>query len=559
MKISLAEINSKVGDLRYNANLIKKHADIAIKNGVEILITPELSLCGYPPEDLLLETEFIDRCQHYLIEIAEKFPKLKIIVGHPRRKNKLLFNSISLLYGGKINKVYDKQKLPNYGVFDERRYFSPSTKPGVFRHKGKVFGLLICEDIWEEGPLEELSKLNVDYVVCVNASPYEFNKTKNKFNFIQNRLNKLNDFFLIYLNCVGGQDELLFDGNSFITKAKKYSPNNLPFFSGQFISQNIIADFSKKNHVKITRKYEKFPFHRKILEDPITQINTMIEEKFLIYNLLNGLILAMKDYLEKNSIKKLFLGLSGGIDSGVVLFIASKVISREKITAIMMPSEFTSDVSLKDAKKLALNLGVNYKSISIQKHIKNFEATFKKDFEGLEKDITEQNIQARIRGMILMAYANKFNGMVLATGNKSEIAVGYSTIYGDMVGGFSVLKDVPKTMVYKIANEINYKESIIPQRIIDRAPSAELTENQLDEDSLPAYEILDKIIDLHIEKNFSEKELIKFGFSTKLVKKVVKLIKVNEFKRRQSAPGPKITSKAFSKDRRYPITNRFQL
>ena len=559
MKISLAEINSKVGDLKYNANLIKKHAGIAIKNGVEILITPELSLCGYPPEDLLLETEFINRCHHYLIDIAEKYPKLKIIVGHPRRKNKLLFNSISLLYGGKINKVYDKQKLPNYGVFDERRYFSPSTKPGVFRHKGKVFGLLICEDIWEEGPLEELSKLNVDYVVCVNASPYEFNKTKNKFNFIQNRLNKLNDFFLIYLNCVGGQDELLFDGNSFITKAKKYSPNNLPFFSGQFISQNIIADFSKKNHIKITRKYEKFPFHRKILEDPITQINTMIEEKFLIYNLLNGLILAMKDYLEKNSIKKLFLGLSGGIDSGVVLFIASKVISREKITAIMMPSEFTSDVSLKDAKKLALNLGVNYKSISIQKHIKNFEATFKKDFEGLEKDITEQNIQARIRGMILMAYANKFNGMVLATGNKSEIAVGYSTIYGDMVGGFSVLKDVPKTMVYKIANEINYKESIIPQRIIDRAPSAELTENQLDEDSLPAYEILDKIIDLHIEKNFSEKELIKFGFSTKLVKKVVKLIKVNEFKRRQSAPGPKITSKAFSKDRRYPITNRFQL
>ena len=559
MKISLAEINSKVGDLKYNANLIKKHADIAIKNGAEILITPELSLCGYPPEDLLLETEFIDRCQHYLIEIAEKFPKLKIIVGHPRRKNKLLFNSISLLYGGKINKVYDKQKLPNYGVFDERRYFSPSKKPGFFKHKGKIFGLLICEDIWEEGPLEELSKLNVDYVVCVNASPYEFNKTKNKFTIIQNRLNDLNDFTLIYLNCVGGQDELLFDGNSFITKPKKYSPNNLPFFSGQFISQNIIADFSNNNHMQITRKYEKFPFHRKILENPIKQINPMNEEKFLIYNLLNGLILAMKDYIEKNSINKLFLGLSGGIDSAVVLFIASKVISREKITAIMMPSEFTSDVSLKDAKKLASNLGVNYKSISIQKHIKNFEVTFKKDFEGLERDITEQNIQARIRGMILMAYANKFNGMVLATGNKSEMAVGYSTIYGDMVGGFSILKDVPKTMVYKIANEINYKENIIPQRIIDRAPSAELTENQLDEDSLPAYEILDKIIDLHIEKNFSEKELIKFGFSTKLVKKVVKLIKVNEFKRRQSAPGPKITSKAFSKDRRYPITNRFQL
>ena len=224
--------------------------------------------------------------------------------------------------------------------------------------------------------------------------------------------------------------------------------------------------------MQITRKFEKFPFHRKILENPIKQINPINEEKFLIYNLLNGLILAMKDYIEKNSINKLFLGLSGGIDSAVVLFIASKVISREKITAIMMPSEFTSDVSLKDAKKLASNLGVNYKNISIQKHFKSFEVTFKKDFEGLEKDITEQNIQARIRGMILMAYANKFDGMVLATGNKSEMAVGYSTIYGDMVGGFSVLKDVPKTMVYKIANEINYKENIIPQRIIDRAPSA---------------------------------------------------------------------------------------
>ena len=559
MKISLAEINSKVGDLKYNANLIKKHADIAYRNGAEILITPELSLCGYPPEDLLLETEFIDRCHHYLIEIAEKFPKLKIIVGHPRRKNKLLYNSISLLYRGKINKVYDKQKLPNYGVFDEKRYFSPGKKPVVFKHKGEIFGLLICEDIWEVGPLEELNELNVEYVICVNASPYEFNKTKSKFNIIKKRLDKLNDLNLIYLNCVGGQDELLFDGNSFITKPKKHNVNNLSFFSSQFISQNIIADFSKKNHIEISRKCEKFPFHRKILEDPIDQINSLNKERYLIYNLLNGLILAMKDYVEKNSIKKLFLGLSGGIDSAVVLFIASKIVSKENLTAIMMPSEFTSNASLEDAKKIALNLKINYKIIPILKHIKIFETTFKTDFKGLDKGITEQNIQARIRGMILMAYANKFNGMVLATGNKSEIAVGYSTIYGDMVGGFSILKDVPKTMVYKIANEINFKENIIPQRIIDRPPSAELTENQIDQDSLPAYEILDKIIDLHIEKNYSEKELIKFGFSTKLVKKVVKLIRINEFKRRQSALGPKITSKAFGKDRRYPITNKFQL
>ena len=559
MKISLAEINSKVGDLKYNTDLIKKHARIASKNGAEILITPELSLCGYPPEDLLLEIQFIDRCHHYLIEIAEKFPKLKIIVGHPRRKNKLLYNSISLLYEGKIKKTYDKQKLPNYGVFDEKRYFTPGEKTGLFNHKGKKFGLLICEDIWKVGPLEELNEHNVDYVICVNASPYEFYKSRNKINTIQNRLNKLKNFNLIYLNCVGGQDDLLFDGNSFITKPKEHNLNNISFFSGQFISQNIIADFSKKNNIKIKRKFEKFPYHREILKDSSKQRDSFNTEKFLIYNLLNGLILSMKDYIEKNSIKKLFIGLSGGIDSAVVLFIASKIIRRENVNAIMMPSEFTSKASLEDAKKLSSNIKVNYKIISIKKHIEVFKKTFKKDFEGLEEDITEQNIQARIRGMILMAYANKFKGMVLATGNKSEMAVGYSTIYGDMVGGFSVLKDVPKTMVYKIANEINYKEIIIPQRIIDRAPSAELSKNQIDQDSLPEYEILDKIIDLHIEKNYSEKELIKFGFSAKLVKKVVKLIRINEFKRRQSAPGPKITSKAFGKDRRYPITNKFQL
>jgi len=559
MKISLAEINPKVGDLKYNTKLIIKHAEIANKNGAEILVTPELSLCGYPPEDLLLEKEFIDKCNHFLIEIAKKFPKLKIIIGHPRRKNKLLFNSVSLLYKGKINKTYDKQKLPNYGVFDEKRYFSSGRKPGLFKHKGKKFGLLICEDIWEDGPLEELNQLNADYVICVNASPYEFNKTKNKINIIQNRIDKLQGLNLIYLNCVGGQDELLFDGNSFITKPKKQKKNNLSFLSGQFISKNIIVDFSSSNNVEIKKICEKFPFHRKILNDPVALRDSSSSEKYLIYNLLNGLILAMKDYVEKNSIKKLFLGLSGGIDSAVVLFIASKVIKKENITAIMMPSEFTSKMSLEDAKKLATNLAVDYKIIPIKKHVKLFDETLKDDFVGLNEDITEQNIQARIRGMILMAYANKFKGMVLATGNKSEMAVGYSTIYGDMVGGFSVLKDVPKTMVYKIANEINYKEIIIPQRIINRAPSAELSKNQIDQDSLPEYEVLDKIIDLHIEKNFSEKDLIRFGFSAKLVKKVVKLIKNNEFKRRQSAPGPKITSKAFGKDRRYPITNKFQL
>lgn len=559
MKISLAEINSKVGDLVYNSQLIIKHAQTALKQGAEILITPELSLCGYPPEDLLLENEFVEKCHYYLIQIAKKFPKLFIIVGYPRKHNRFLFNSIAVLYSGKIYKTYDKQKLPNYGVFDEKRYFSEGNKAGILKFKTKKIGLLICEDIWKDGPLEKLNELNADYVICVNASPYEFNKTKNKINLVQKKLNKLNIKFLFYLNCVGGQDELLFDGSSFITQPKRYCSRELPFISEAFVSKNIIADISDENNLKITTKNETFPYHRKILTDPINMSDIFDEDKYHIYNLLNGLILSMKDYVDKNNIKKLFLGISGGIDSAVVLFIASKVVKKQNLTAIMMPSIYTSQDSLDDAKKITSNLGVNYKIFPIKKHIKLFETSFKRDFSGLENDITEQNIQARIRGIVLMAYANKFNGMVLATGNKSENAVGYSTIYGDMVGGFSVLKDVPKTMVYKLANEINYKENIIPQRIIHRAPSAELTKDQTDQDTLPAYEVLDEIIDLHIEKNFSEKELINTGFSAKLVKKVVKLVKMNEFKRRQSAPGPKITSKAFGKDRRYPITNKFRL
>jgi NAD+ synthase (glutamine-hydrolysing) len=549
MKISLAQINPTVGDIQSNYKLIVKHAKIAQDSDAEILITPELSICGYPPEDLLLNNDFIKECNDSLLKIATKFPKLKIIVGHPRSSKGMLFNSASILYKGKIEATYDKQILPNYGVFDEKRYFNAGNKNLIFSHKGKKFGLLICEDLWVKGPAEKLPI--VDYTICINASPYDINKHKSRISELNERFmfkkSSFNRSTLIYLNLVGGQDDLLFDGGSFIYKAKFGKVFGVLDQLEQFKSINKIIDTKPPKHSNVAMFNSSF--HTMKIEHP-NKIKSQIKV------LLDGLILALKDYLSKNSIKNVFIGLSGGIDSAVVLYIASQACKKENITAVMMPSKFTSKASLKDAKALAEKLGVIYKVNAIGPLMSSFDKSLSKDFEGFKKDITEENIQARIRGVLLMAFANKFNGIVLATSNKSEVAVGYSTLYGDMVGGFSVLKDVPKTLVYKIADEINDANQIIPKRILTRAPSAELSENQTDQDSLPDYETLDEIIDLYIEKNQNPKLIIKKGFSAQVVKKVVKLIRNNEFKRRQAAPGPKVTSKAFGKDRRYPITSK---
>ena len=530
MKISLAQINPTVGDIQSNFKLIIKHAKIAQKQDVEILITPELSICGYPPEDLLLDKNFIKECDEALIKIAKKFPKLKIIIGHPRYFKGSLYNSASVLYKGKIENTYDKQILPNYGVFDEKRYFNSGNKSLIFSHKGKKIGLLICEDIWVEGPAEKLS--NVDYIICINASPFEIDKYATRIKELKGRVS-LNGCTLIYLNLVGGQDDLLFDGGSFVYNNKYGLIECLEQF--QSLNKVVDLDIDGKNGYQ----------HR------IKKFNSPIK------TLLNGLILALKDYLSKNSIKNIFIGLSGGIDSAVVLYIASQACKKENITAIMMPSSYTSKASLQDAKKLTDNLAITYKVNPIKSLMKSFDKSLSNEFKNFSKDITEENIQARIRGVLLMAYANKFNGIVLATSNKSEVAVGYSTLYGDMVGGFSILKDVPKTLVYKIAEEINHTSTIIPERILTRAPSAELCKNQTDQDNLPNYEVLDAILDLYIEQNKSIKMIIKEGYSAQVVRKVIKLIHMNEFKRRQAAPGPKVTHKAFGKDRRYPITSKY--
>jgi len=490
MKIALAQINSFVGDIEKNSNLIIKRAKEAFNKGAELFITPELSICGYPPEDLVLREDFLDACTKALKKIAKALPFIKVIVGHPLKKDSKIYNSASLLFNGKIQGTYSKQTLPNYGVFDENRYF----KSGI----------------------------------VINASPYEIEKSNTRIKVIS-KLARETKSTVIYLNAIGGQDELIFDGGSFVVNKEA----KLLYQSSFFKEETAIIDVFSKTIIKFNR--HKISYHKEA-------------------HLYEALKLALKDYVVKNNFKNLFIGLSGGIDSALVLALASDTFDKKNITAVMMPSEFTAKLSITESRRMIKNTGVNYKEIDIQSIFKLFRKTLSSEFKNKPFDTTEENIQARIRAVLLMALSNKFNGIVISTSNKSETAVGYSTLYGDMVGGFALLKDVPKTWVYKLANYRNSISTIIPNEIIKRPPTAELRPNQLDQNSLPKYEILDKIIELYIEKDLSIDSIVKKGFSSKNVNHVVKLINDNEFKRAQSPIGPKITKRAFGKDRRYPIT-----
>ena len=528
MKIALAQINSFVGDIENNSNLIIKRAKEASIRGAELFITPELSICGYPPEDLVLREDFLDACSKALKKIAKAMPSIKMIVGHPLKKGSKIYNAASLLFNGKIQGTYFKQTLPNYGVFDENRYFEPGEKEFIFTHKGLKIGLLICEDAWSVSPGKLLKKKSVDGIIVINASPYEIEKSDTRIKVIA-KLAQETKSTVIYLNAIGGQDELIFDGGSFVVNKDAKLLHQSSFFKEE---TTVISIFSKTitkyNHYKTSYSKEA--------------------------HLYEALKLALKDYVVKNNFKNLFIGLSGGIDSALVLALAYDTFDKKNITAVMMPSEFTAKISITESRRMIKNTGVNYKEISIQSIYKLFKKTLSNEFKNKPFDATEENLQARIRGVLLMALSNKFNGLVISTSNKSETAVGYSTLYGDMVGGFALLKDVPKTWVYRLAHYRNSISTIIPNEIIKRLPTAELRPNQLDQNSLPKYEILDKIIELYIEKDLDISSIVKKGFSSKNVNHVVKLINNNEFKRAQSPIGPKITHRAFGKDRRYPIT-----
>jgi len=531
MKIAIAQINCMVGDLDGNAAKILDYANRAKAMGAEVLLTPELSLTGYPPEDLLLRDGFYVACDRALFALARQIEGITVVVGHPHQQDDKRYNAASVLQGGRVAATYHKQILPNHSVFDEVRYFSPGTEACVFEAGGVKFGINICADIWEEGAAACALGAGAEVLLVLNASPYHMNKQVSRHEAVRERTGECG-VPVFYVNLVGGQDELVFDGASFVMDAKGNLVQQMPAFEESL------------------RLVE--------LENGSPQAGENTPEYSLEENVYRALCLGVKDYVEKNGFPGVVLGLSGGIDSALVLAVAVDALGADKVRAVMMPSQFTADISLQDAEVMASTLGVRYSEMSIKPVFDAFLDTLASEFDDLPFDTTEENIQARIRGTLLMALSNKYGSIVITTGNKSEMAVGYATLYGDMAGGFAVLKDVPKTLVYRLARYRNNLGRAIPERVITRAPSAELRQNQTDQDSLPPYEVLDAIMEAYVEHDMCPHDIIALGFSERDVRRVVKLIDLSEYKRRQSPVGVRITPRGFGKDRRYPITSKYR-
>lgn len=526
IKIQIAQFNAIVGDIRINTqkmlNLVTEAADA----GAHLIVFPEMALTGYPPEDLLFRDGFMIQVEKEIDYLCDSIPSsINVLFGAPSRNDDLLFNSAYCIQNNRISHIYHKQELPNYGVFDEKRYFSSGNQSYVFECQKTKIGVLICEDQWIDSPISKLCQLDVDIVISLNASPFQTEKHKDRLNICKNYASEF-EVLYIYVNLVGGQDEVVFDGNSFVLDSKGALVQQLP----QFKEYSCLHTDSIQNF------------------DPI-----MFEES--IYS---ALVLATRDYIQKNSFDGALIGLSGGIDSALTLAIAVDAVGAQNVHAVMMPYEFTSSISLEDSELQALSLDVTFSSIDIHSMVDAFNLSLSDFFEDSLRGITEENIQARVRGVLLMALSNKHHKIVLATGNKSEMAVGYATLYGDMCGGFAPLKDISKTMVYQLANYRNTVSRVIPERVITRPPSAELSPNQLDQDSLPSYDILDDILMRFVEMKQSVNQISGQGHDFELVHKITSMILKNEYKRRQSAPGPKISSNAFGRERRYPMTSKFQ-
>ncbi|MCD6594394.1 NAD+ synthase [bacterium] len=573
IRIALAQIDTTVGDFAGNLNKILKYIEESDKLGADIIAFPELAVCGYPPEDLLFYFDFLEKSQQTIDEIAEKTKTIDsiIIVGFPE-KSDWTYNSAAIIYRGKIWDIYRKIFLPNYGVFDEKRYFADGNRIPVYDTPDFRFGVGICEDIWHsDGPISvQSSDGDCEIVININSSPYHRGKRKVREQMLATTARD-NAIPVAYLNCIGGQDELVFDGQSFVVSLDGKIIARAKSFEEQLLVVDIdLADaFRQKLHTPIVREIRteqvisnrldivQIPFSHRLRKPKIENIIAQPSEPSR--EIWDALVLGLSDYVRKNNFKSVVLGLSGGIDSSLVAAIAADAIGAENVNAIFMPTKFTASQSYNDAKKLVENLGINFLTIEIEPLFEQYLKYLEPYFEGKPYDITEENLQSRIRGNISMAFSNKFGHLVLATGNKSEMSVGYATLYGDMVGGFAVIKDVPKTLVWELArwrNEYVGKE-LIPKSIIDRPPTAELRNDQLDTDSLPPYDILDRIIRYYVENEMSADEVIeKTKIEPSIVRKVARMVDKSEYKRRQSPPGIKITERAFGKERRMPITKK---
>ena len=530
MKISLVQENPVVGDIDGNASMAKDYILESESSGSELIVFSELFITGYPPEDLLLRDDFLISAQESVENLSSFIKKTKVLIGLPTMEEGKRYNSAALIDQSGIIQIYNKHVLPNYIEFDEKRYFSNGNSKNYFRIDDIKIGLSICEDIWDEGFIELQKENNLDLLVNLSASPFTISKKKERGHVFTKVSEKLN-IPLIYVNQIGGQDELVFDGSSTVVNKKGDVTFELRSFatdSIQFRYEEI--DKSSNKEKKIDR----------------------------LKDLYDSLVLATKDYVEKNNFKGVLIGSSGGIDSALTATIATDALGSDKVRTIMMPFKYTADISINDAALLAKNLKINHQEIPIEMVYDAHMSKLSEVFNNKKIDKTEENLQSRIRGVTLMAISNKDGLLVLTTGNKSETAVGYSTLYGDTAGGFAVLKDVSKTLVYELSKYRNGLNEVIPERIITRPPSAELAPDQKDSDSLPDYEILDPIIELYVEKDFSVKEIIQEGFDKKTVEKIIGLIDFNEYKRRQAPLGVKISDRNFDKGRRYPITNSWK-
>jgi NAD+ synthase (glutamine-hydrolysing) len=532
--IALAQINPVVGDLSGNAKLIRDAAEVAYRSGAKLLVTPELALTGYPPEDLLLRPAFIEASADALDQLRSAlaaYPGLAVVVGHPRKTPQGLHNAASVLQDGKSIASYAKHKLPNNEVFDEVRYFTPGSAPCVFTIEGCAIGVIICEDAWHAGPAAQAKAAGAQVLISLNASPYHLHKENLRLEVLRKVIGATG-LPLIYVNAVGGQDELVFDGGSFALDANGLVATAMPQFESGI---GLVA----------------------IDQNGEPELGVIAPSQSMESQAYAALVLGVRDYVHKNGFPGVIIGLSGGVDSALVLAIAVDALGAEQVRAVMMQSPYTAEISWVDARALASNLGVQYDEIPIGSAVSALEGALAVQFAGLAPDTTEENIQARVRGTLLMALSNKTGRLVLTTGNKSEMAVGYCTLYGDMAGGFAVIKDIPKTLVYQLCAYRNSIASVIPERILTRAPSAELRPDQTDQDSLPPYDLLDAIVEGYMEQNQSIASLIERGFDEASVRKITRLIKLNEYKRRQAPPGVRVTTRAFGRDWRYPITSRF--
>ncbi|MGE5446631.1 MAG: NAD+ synthase [Ignavibacteriales bacterium] len=575
LRVGLGQIDVCVGDLRGNLKKILEYIGVAKNLGVDILCFPELAVTGYPPEDLLLKSSFIEDNLETLDKIREASNGLTVIVGFVDKKEDI-YNAAAIIHNKDLVDVYHKRYLPNYGVFDENRYFQSGTRAPVYKLGDVKFGVNICEDIWYPGdPTREQAILgDAQIIINISSSPYYASKVKSREQMLSVRAS---DYSVVvaFCNLVGGQDELVFDGHSAVIG----ETGKVIARASGFKEELLIADISPHRVFRSRlhdprRRKEKYALRVESKEAQLItlaqaesernsrpQIAPRVEEFVGVEEeVFRALVLGTRDYVTKNGFKKVVIGLSGGIDSSIVATVAAEALGKENVIGVRMPSRYSSEGSVRDAEELSKSLGIELLTIPIEKAFNAYLDMFSQVFGGEEHDVTEENIQTRIRGNILMALSNKFGWLVLTTGNKSEMGVGYCTLYGDMAGGFAVIKDVPKTLVYRIAEFYNrWKgKDLIPKTVLEKPPSAELKPNQKDTDSIPPYDILDPILKAYVEDDLSVEELVSLGFDENLVKQVIKMVDLNEYKRRQSPPGIKITVRAFGKDRRFPITNLYR-